>query len=70
MAENLTARLIELHDELKLASEEQQEALLDRVEQAVLALEDKGLKVPSWARSALAARIDDAVEDMFDNMPV
>lgn len=70
MAEKLASRLIELHDELKLASDDQQDELLDHIEQAVLGLESKGLKVPSWARNALAARIDDAAEDLFDNMPI
>ncbi|MGH1416668.1 MAG: hypothetical protein ACRBB0_24480 [Pelagimonas sp.] len=70
MIDDLKTRLKELKKELKLADDQQREELLDHLEEAVLGLESHGVEVPRWAKDMMASRVDEAVEDMFDNMPV
>ncbi|WP_299930273.1 hypothetical protein [uncultured Pelagimonas sp.] len=70
MIEDLKTRLEELHQELEVANDEQREEVLDHLEQVVLGLEAEDVAIPGWARAQLASRVDEAVEDMFDNMPV
>ncbi|SMX29538.1 hypothetical protein TRP8649_03675 [Pelagimonas phthalicica] len=70
MIEDLKTRLDELHRDLEVANGDQREELLDHLEQVVLALEDKDVDIPGWAKALMASRVDEAVEDMFDNMPV
>ncbi len=70
MIEDLKTRLEELHQELEIATGDPREEALDHLEQVVLGLETADVKIPGWARAQLASRVDEAVEDMFDNMPV
>ncbi len=66
----LMKRIERLRVDLRNCDPEDREALLDQLEQAVALLETKGDKAPVWAHSRLSDRIDESVEDMFDNMPV
>ncbi len=70
MIEDLKTRLEELHQDLEVATGDQREEVLDHLEQVVLGLEEADVKIPGWARAQLASRVEEAVEDMFDNMPV
>ncbi len=70
MTEQLTARLEELRVEIAASSGETREALVEKVEQAVLGLEGVGADIPAWAREMAETAHDQDVEDGFDNMPV
>lgn len=70
MIEDLKKRLDELRDEIEAASGAKRESLMDHLEQAVLSLETQGAPVPGWAKALIASRVDENVEDMFDNMPL
>lgn len=70
MTEDLNTRLETLRAELTSSSGAAHEAQLDHLEEAVLTLEAQGAEVPQWAKDLLAVRIDEEVEDQFDNMPL
>ena len=70
MIDHLKKRLAELQSELKLANDAQREELLEHLEQVVAGLEAQGCAVPGWAKALMASRVDENVENMFDNMPV
>ncbi|PYG25571.1 hypothetical protein [Pelagimonas varians] len=70
MIEDLKTRLNELKAEIETASDDERDSLMEHVEQAALALEAQGASVPGWAKALIASRVDENVEDMFDNMPV
>ena len=70
MSEELKKRLAKLETELGKATPEQRQELMDHLQEVVLALEDKGVAVPSWAKARLNDRIDETVEEQFDNMPL
>ncbi|WP_136441016.1 hypothetical protein [Pacificoceanicola onchidii] len=69
MTPELEARLADLRQELDHSYGAAHETQLDHLEEVVLLLENKGDAVPAWAKERLAARIDERVEDQFDNMP-
>ena len=70
MTDQLKARLEELRVEIAAATGEDRDALIEKLEQAVLGLEGVGEDVPAWAREMAEAAHDKEVEDGFDNMPV
>lgn len=70
MIEDLKTRLNELKAEIASASDDERDSLMEHVEQAALSLEAQGVAVPGWAKAMIASRVDENVEDMFDNMPV
>ncbi|MBV2361724.1 hypothetical protein KUH32_18315 [Thalassococcus sp. CAU 1522] len=70
MTQDILRRIEGLRVELNGACGTHREALLDKLEQAVAVLDSTGRVAPAWARARLADRIDEAVEEQFDNMPV
>ncbi|WGW03780.1 hypothetical protein [Tropicibacter oceani] len=70
MTNELKKRLAELEAELVTSTPAQREELMAHLEEVVTALEDKGVETPQWAKSRLNDRIDEDVEDQFDNMPL
>lgn len=69
MTKELKARLTTLREDLDHSHGAAHEVHLDHLEEVVLLLETKGEVAPGWAKDRLAARIDEQVEDQFDNMP-
>lgn len=70
MIEDLKTRINELRGEIDVTSGAERDALMDHLEQATLALEAEGVEIPGWAKALISSRVDENVEDMFDNMPV
>lgn len=70
MTEELKTRLEDLRIEIAAARGETRDALIERLEQAVMGLEGVGEKVPAWARTMAEAAHAQDVEDGFDNLPV
>ncbi|WP_425102203.1 hypothetical protein [Tropicibacter sp. S64] len=70
MTEKLLERLETLRHDLDTSHGAAHEAHLDHLEEAVMTLDARGVAVPHWARDRLAGRIDEEVENQFDNMPL
>lgn len=70
MSEALRRRIEEIRDAIESAGPAERAEMLEHLEQAVAQLEAKGEQTPSWVRQRLADRIDEDVEDQFDNMPL
>lgn len=70
MQDDLKNRLTTIRPEMDTAEGARAEELLDQLEQIAMSLEADGAPVPGWVKARIASRVDEAVEDMFDNMPV
>ena len=70
MTQALLARLELLRPELDAASDDDRAALQDVLDQIVQGLAATGTPVPAWVASRLHDRLEDEVEDQFDNMPL
>ena len=70
MSKNLTKDLEDLELQISASDDASRALLLAKLEKTVRRLEEKGGVVPDQARAWLRGRNEDAVEEMFDNLPV
>jgi hypothetical protein len=70
MTNALIERIEALRHDIETAEGGARREALDHLEQAVLQLETRGVQAPGWARASIAAKLDEAAEDQFDNMPI
>lgn len=67
---DLVERATELEEQINNASQKERLALLPRFDRVIATLSARGESVPVRMRRLNTALKEEAIEDLFDNMPV